>query len=92
MNFSNATHRKNLSSCSKALIPNPLNTQTRCASGSKAFIKRGITARLSENGHEHFFGYVTFPLYDLDGSRDGIDALRLAETVTGCIPVHLNRK
>jgi len=44
---------------------------------------------LSEKGHEHFYGYVTFPLYDLDGNPAGIYGRRLDEMVTGSVPDHL---
>ena len=44
---------------------------------------------LSEKGHEHFYGYVTFPFYDLDGHPAGIYGRRLDEMVTGSVPDHL---
>jgi DNA primase len=44
---------------------------------------------LSEKGHEHFYGYVTFPLYDIDGNPAGIYGRRLDEMVTGSVPDHL---
>jgi len=44
---------------------------------------------LSEKGHEHFYGYVTFPLYDLDGNPAGIYGRRLDEMVTGNVADHL---
>ncbi|CAB1064813.1 hypothetical protein D1BOALGB6SA_9610, partial [Olavius sp. associated proteobacterium Delta 1] len=39
--------------------------------------------------HEHFYGYVTFPLYDLDGNPAGIYGRRLDEMVTGNVADHL---
>jgi len=44
---------------------------------------------LSEKGHEHFYGYVTFPLYDFDGNPAGIYGRRLDEMLTGSVPDHL---
>jgi len=44
---------------------------------------------LSEKGHEHFYGYVTFPLYGLDGTPAGIYGRRLDEMVTGNVADHL---
>ena len=44
---------------------------------------------LSEKGNEHFYGYVTFPLYDLDGNPAGIYGRRLNEIVTGNVADHL---
>jgi len=44
---------------------------------------------LSDKGHEHFYGYVTFPLYDLDGNPAGLYGRRLDEMVTGSVSDHL---
>jgi DNA primase catalytic core len=44
---------------------------------------------LSQKGHEHFYGHVTFPLYDLDGNPAGIYGRRLDEMVTGNVADHL---
>ena len=44
---------------------------------------------LSEKGHEHFYGYVTFPLYDIDGNPAGIYGRRLDEMVSGNVADHL---
>ena len=44
---------------------------------------------LTNKGNEHFYGYVTFPLYDLDGHPAGIYGRRLDEMVTGSVPDHL---
>jgi hypothetical protein len=44
---------------------------------------------LADKGHEHFYGYVTFPLYDAGGNPCGIYGRRLDEMVTGNVPDHL---
>jgi DNA primase catalytic core len=44
---------------------------------------------LSDKGHEHFYGYVTFPLYALDGNPAGLYGRRLDEMVTGNVADHL---
>jgi DNA primase catalytic core len=44
---------------------------------------------LTEKGNEHFYGYVTFPLYDLNGNPAGIYGRRLDDMVTGNLPDHL---
>jgi len=44
---------------------------------------------LTSKGDEHFYGYVTFPLYDLDGHPAGIYGRRMNEMVTGSVPDHL---
>ncbi len=44
---------------------------------------------LTEKGNEHFYGYVTFPLYDLNGNSSGIYGRRLDDMVTGNLPDHL---
>jgi len=44
---------------------------------------------LSDKGHEHFYGYVTFPLYDLSGNPAGIYGRRLDKMVKGDVPDHL---
>jgi DNA primase catalytic core len=44
---------------------------------------------LTNKGNEHFYGYVTFPLYDLDGHPAGIYGRRLDEMVTGNVSDHL---
>jgi len=44
---------------------------------------------LSSKGNEHFYGYVTFPLYDMEGHPAGIYGRRLDEMVTGNVSDHL---
>ena len=44
---------------------------------------------LTDKGHEHFYGYVTFPLYDLNGNPAGIYGRCLDKMVTGDVPDHL---
>jgi len=44
---------------------------------------------LTSKGNEHFYGYVTLPLYDLDGHPAGIYGRRLDEMVTGNVSDHL---
>jgi len=44
---------------------------------------------LSEKGNEHFYGYVTFPLYDLNGNPAGIYGRRLDDMVTGTDHLYL---
>jgi len=44
---------------------------------------------LDSKGNEHFYGYVTFPLYDLDGNPAGIYGRRLDEMITGNVADHL---
>jgi len=44
---------------------------------------------LTGKGNEHFYGYVTFPLYDINGNVNGIYGRRINEMVTGNVPDHL---
>ncbi|MFH1147445.1 MAG: CHC2 zinc finger domain-containing protein [Pseudomonadota bacterium] len=44
---------------------------------------------LNDKGHEHFYGCVTFPLYDLSGNPAGIYARRIPEMHHGNGPDHL---
>ncbi|CAB1065845.1 DNA primase DnaG [Olavius sp. associated proteobacterium Delta 1] len=44
---------------------------------------------LTSKGNEHFYGYVTFPLYDMQGNPAGIYGRRLDEMVTGNVSDHL---
>ena len=44
---------------------------------------------LTDKGHEHFYGHVTFPLYDANGNPCGIYGRRLDGMVTGNVPDHL---
>ncbi len=44
---------------------------------------------LNSKGNEHFYGYVTFPLYDLNGNPAGIYGRCMDEMVTGNMPDHL---
>jgi len=44
---------------------------------------------LTEKGNEHFYGYVIFPLYDLNGNPAGIYGRKLDDMITGNVPDHL---
>jgi len=44
---------------------------------------------LSEKGNEHFYGYVTFPLYDPSGNVNGIYGRCIDDMISGNVPDHL---
>lgn len=44
---------------------------------------------LTAKGREHFYGYVTFPLFDTNGDPAGLYGRRIDEMVAGNIPDHL---
>jgi DNA primase catalytic core len=44
---------------------------------------------LTAKGNEHFYGYVTFPLFDANGDPVGIYGRRIDEMVTGEVADHL---
>jgi DNA primase catalytic core len=44
---------------------------------------------LTAKGNEHFYGYVTFPLFDANGDPVGIYGRRIDEMVTGEVAGHL---
>jgi DNA primase len=44
---------------------------------------------LTGKGNEHFYGYVTFPLYDLNGNPAGIYGRRIDDMISGNVPDHL---
>jgi DNA primase len=44
---------------------------------------------LTEKGNEHFYGYVTFPLYDFNGNPAGIYGRRIDDMIPGNVPDHL---
>jgi len=44
---------------------------------------------LTGKGNEHFYGYMTFPLYDLNGNPAGIYGRRIDDLISGNVPDHL---
>ena len=44
---------------------------------------------LTGKGNEHFYGYVTFPLYDINGNVNGIYGRRIDDMISGNVPDHL---
>ena len=44
---------------------------------------------LTGKGNEHFYGYMTFPLYDHNGNPAGIYGRRIDDLISGNVPDHL---